>query len=116
MVKTKTDDKITDNKSLLKWCSVSLTDLIAHDSRMEASVYDIEAKKARQIINSCKYPLTTIGGKKGLTQSYTCARFKRIWVDKSDLPIYQPATIMDVYPLPDGYIKVNENKYRGVTC
>lgn len=104
MVKTKTDDKITDNKSLLKWCSVSLTDLIAHDSRMEASVYDIEAKKARQIINSCKYPLTTIGGKKGLTQSYTCARFKRIWVDKSDLPIYQPATIMDVYPLPDGYI------------
>lgn len=104
MVETITHDTINGNEPSLKWCSVSLTDIIMHGKRMEASVYDIEAKKARQIINACKYPLTTIGGENGLTTSYTCPRFKRIWVEKSDLPIYQPATIVDVYPLPDGYI------------
>lgn len=88
----------------LKWCSVSLTDIISHGTRLEASVYDIEAKQARQLIKSGKYPLTTIGGKNGLASSYTCARFKRIWVEKSDLPIYQPSAIVDINPTPDGYI------------
>lgn len=91
-------------ESLLKWCSVSLGDIISHGKRLEASVYDIEAKQARQLINSGKFPITTIGGENGLTTSYTGARFKRIWVEKSDLPIYQPSTIVDMKPVPDGYI------------
>ncbi|MCM1569106.1 MAG: restriction endonuclease subunit S [Roseburia sp.] len=88
----------------LKWCSVSLKDVLLHGKRLEASVYDIEAKQARQRIESGKYPLTTIGGVNGLASSYTGARFKRIWVEKSDFPIYQPSTIVDVKPTPDGYI------------
>lgn len=91
-------------KSSLKWCSVSLGDVISRGKRLEASVYDIEAKQARQLIKSGKYPLTTIGGENGLASSYTGARFKRIWVEKSDLPIYQPSAIVDVNPRPDGYI------------
>ncbi len=39
-----------------------------------------------------------------LATSYTRARFKRIWVQKSNLPIYQPSTIVDIKPTPDGYI------------
>lgn len=88
----------------VKWCSVSLSDVISRGKRLEASVFDVEAKQARQIIQSGKYPLTTVGGQNGLTTSYTCARFKRIWVERSDLPIYQPSTIVDVKPSPDGYI------------
>lgn len=88
----------------VKWCSVSLQDVVSRGKRLEASVFDVEAKQARQIIQSGKYPLTTVGGQHGLTTSYTCARFKRIWVEKSDLPIYQPSTIVDVKPSPDGYI------------
>ncbi len=88
----------------VKWCSVSLGDVISRGKRLEASVYDLEAKQARQLIKSGKYPLTTIGGENGLTSSYTGARFKRIWVEKSDLPIYQPSTIVDIKPIPDGYI------------
>lgn len=91
-------------ESPLKWCSVSLGDVISRGKRLEASVYDIEAKQARQLIKSGKFPITTIGGENGLTTSYTGARFKRIWVEKSDLPIYQPSTIVDVKPVPDGYI------------
>ena len=88
----------------VKWCSVSLSDVVSRGKRLEASVFDVEAKQARQIIQSGKYPLTTVGGQNGLTTSYTCARFKRIWVEKSDMPIYQPSTIVDVKPSPDGYI------------
>lgn len=88
----------------VKWCSVSLSDVVSRGKRLEASVFDVEAKQARHIIQSGKYPLTTVGGQNGLTTSYTCARFKRIWVEQSDLPIFQPSTIVDVKPSPDGYI------------
>ena len=91
-------------ESTLKWCAVSLRDIILRGKRLEASVYDIEAKQARQIIKSGKFPITTIGGENGLTTSYTGARFKRIWVEKSDLPIYQPSSVGDIKPVPDGYI------------
>lgn len=95
---------LSECKDALKWCSVSLSDVISRGKRLEASVFDVEAKQARQIIANGKYPLTTIGGEKGLTTSYTGARFKRIWVESSDMPIYQPSTIVDVKPTPDGYI------------
>ena len=88
----------------LKWCSISLGDVIWHKKRLEASVYDVEAKQAHQLIQSGKFPLTTVGGDNGLAASYTGARFKRIWVEKSDLPIYQPSSILDVRPTPDGYL------------
>ena len=88
----------------LKWCSVSLSDVISRGKRLDASVYDIDAKQARELIRTGKYPLTTIGGADGLTSSYTCARFKRIWVEKSDMPIFQPSSIVDIDPTPDGYI------------
>lgn len=95
---------LSECKDTLKWCSVSLSDVISRGKRLEASVFDVEAKQARQIIANGKYPLTTIGGEKGLTTSYTGARFKRIWVENSDMPIYQPSTIVDIKPVPDGYI------------
>ncbi len=88
----------------VKWCSVSLSDVVSRGKRLEASVFDVEAKQARQLIQLGKYQLTTISGKNGLATSYTCARFKRIWVEKSDLPIYQPSSIVDIKPSPDGYI------------
>ena len=91
-------------KSSLKWCSVSLADIVSRGKRLEASVYDIEAKQVRQLITSGRYPLTTIGGQNGLASSYTGARFKRVWVEKSDIPIFQPSSISDVKPCPDGYI------------
>lgn len=96
--------EIVINEAPVKWCTVSLSEIIERGKRLEASVYDVEAKQAREIIADAKYPLTTLGGADGMTTSYTGARFKRIWVEKSDYPIYQPSTIMDIKPSPDGYI------------
>lgn len=91
-------------ESPVKCCTVTLSDVIARGKRLEASVFDVEAKQARAIVEHGKYPVTVVGGVNGLAKSYVCGRFKRIWVDKSDLPIFQPSSITDVYPTPDGYI------------
>ena len=91
-------------ESPLKYCSVTLSDVISRGKRLEASVFDVEAKHARAAVEHGKYPVKMVGGTNGLTSSYVCGRFKRIWVEKSDLPIFQPSSITDVYPTPDGYI------------
>lgn len=72
----------------VKWCSVNLSDVINRGKRFEASVFDIGAKQARQIIQIGKYPVTFIGGERGLTSSYTCARFKRIWLKNQITPYF----------------------------
>ena len=99
-----TEAEVIVNESPIKWCSVSLADVVSRGKRLEASVFDVEAKQARALIANGKYPATKIGGSNGLATSYVCGRFKRIWVEKSDLPIYQPSTIVDTKPTPDGYI------------
>lgn len=96
--------EIAVNETPIKWCSVTLSDVIGRGKRLEASVFDVEAKQARSIVTNGKYSATYVGGANGLATSYTGARFKRIWVEKSDMPIYQPSTIMDIKPTPDGYI------------
>lgn len=96
--------EVVINESPLKWCSVSLSDVVSRGKRLEASVFDVEAKQARSLIAHGKYSTTMLGGPNGLTSSYICGRFKRIWVEQSDMPIYQPSTVVDIKPTPDGYI------------
>ena len=98
------EPEVVINERPLKWCSVSLSDVISRGKRLDASVFDVEAKQARSLISNGKYPITMVGGSEGLTSSYVCGRFKRIWVEKSDIPIYQPSTVVDIKPTPDGYI------------
>ena len=97
-------EEVVVNEAPLKWCSVTLSDVVSRGKRLEASVFDVEAKQARQIIYNGKYDVTTVGGSDGLTSSYTGARFKRIWVKTSEYPIFQPSSIVDIKPSPDGYI------------
>ena len=93
-----------DSGEKLRWCSVSLSEIISTGKRLEASVFDPEGKRARQLVENGKYPYQHITGEDGLASAYTCNRFKRIWVAKSDCPIYQPTSILDIKPDPDGYI------------
>jgi type I restriction enzyme S subunit len=72
--------------------------------RLEATVFDLRGKHARDVIADCRWDSAPLYGAEGLTTAYTCGRFKRIWLETSDLPIYQPSSITDAYPLPDGYL------------
>lgn len=90
--------------SEVKFCTVTLSEVIYKGKRLEASVYDIEAKHVRNIIEHGKFPVKMLCGAMGFASSYICGRFKRIWLKKSDIPIYQPSSITDIYPMPDGYL------------
>ena len=82
----------------IKFCAVKLSDVKAHGLRLEASVFDLDALNARQFVLKNSVPFKT------LAAAYVCGRFKRVWVKKSDLPIYQPSAITELRPKPDGYI------------
>ena len=102
-------DESHSNSDELNWCSISLSEIIAKGSRLEATVYDVEGRKARAIIEKCKCVQKKLTGKDGIAEAYTCARFKRNWVERSAFPIFQPSSILELYPKPDGYIAGNTN-------
>ena len=58
----------------LNWCSISLSEIIARGSRLEATVYDVEGRKARAVIENCKCEQKKITGPNGIAEAYTCAR------------------------------------------
>ena len=89
------------NEKTVKWCSVTISDIFDKGKRLEASVFDIEGKNARTIIERGKYPVVFISGNQGMSSAYVCGRFKRIWVKESNYPIYQPSSIVDINPTPD---------------
>jgi len=80
----------------VKWCTVSLSDVINANKRLEAVVFEVEGKHAREVIANCKWESVPLYGTEGLTTAYTSGRFKRIWLESSDLPIYQPSSITDI--------------------
>lgn len=91
-------------KDDINWSTVSLSDIINKGKRLEASVYDVECKHARDLVKKSIYGYTEININKDLIDCYTRPRFKRIWLDKSEYPIYQPTSMLDIYPQNDGYI------------
>lgn len=88
----------------VKWCTVSLREVTDTGMRLEASVFDIEGKYARELVQKCKYKKLPFLGRNGFADAYTCGRFKRIWVPYSEYPICQPSSIMDLKPQIDGYL------------
>ncbi|MDR2592447.1 MAG: restriction endonuclease subunit S [Chitinispirillales bacterium] len=91
----------------LKWWSVSLSEIVAVGSRLEASVFNSQGRHVRAVVSSCKWKSVPLCDKDGFAVACIGGRFKRRWLKKSDLPIYQPSSMADVYPLPDGYLSKN---------
>ncbi len=106
--KTEAEPKIIDLIDIpeeeLNWSTVSLSEIIQRKGRLEASVYDIEGKHAREVLKQCKWEIKNICGINGIAEAYHRPRFKRIFVEKSDYPIFQPSQINEIYPKPDLYI------------
>lgn len=90
----------------VKWCSVSLSDVIARGKRLEASVFDVEAKQAWQIVINNRFGIKYLGTSNGLIDNaYYPGRFKRIYCSKGNgVAFYLPSQMTDVYPKPDKYI------------
>ena len=89
----------------VKWSSVSLSEVLARNSRLEASVYDIKGKQARETLANCRWEIVNLWSDKGLIDSaWYPTRFKRIYVGKHGIPFFLPSQLNEVYPKPSKFI------------
>ena len=87
-----------------RYTTVSLHEVVENGHRLEASVFDPEARQARIDVLGCRFPVVKLSGEEGLVRAYHAPRFKRIFVEKSHNPLYQPAQINEINPKPSAYI------------
>lgn len=83
------------------WVSVPIQSVFESGLRLEASVYATEAKQAEIAIQSNPHGCLPIHE---LAAIHHCPRFKRVFVQKSQFPIYQPSQIGELNPTPAAYI------------
>jgi len=81
--------------------SLPLQCVFESDLRLEASVYTTVAKQAETVIRSNQYGCVPI---RELATINHCPRFKRVFVKKSQFPIFQPSQIGELNPTPAAYI------------
>ena len=73
------------NESPVKWCAVALSDVVARGKRLEASVFDVEAKQAYMLLTHGKYPAVNLISKNGpVEKAYYGGRLKRHYVDETE--------------------------------
>lgn len=88
----------------LKWTTIGINEILEKENRLEASVYGLEGRQARETLKACKWPLKKLGGNNGLAKLFYPNRFKRIYVAKSPLSFFQPSQINCINPKPNLYI------------
>jgi len=93
----------------LKWCSVSLSEVMGTNNRLGASVFKIEAKNAREQLLNSKYnkSLKPLSGVASFAQEvFYPNRFKRIYIDKSkdSIEFFLPSQLNEIYPKASKYI------------
>jgi len=95
----------------LHWSTVFLSDVINNNHRLDASVFNIEGKHARQVLKDCKWEIVNLWSENGLIKdSYYPGRFKRIYTDKKNgVPFYLPSQISELNPKPNKYISTTCN-------
>ena len=95
----------------LNWGSVSLSEVLNNDTRLEASVYNIESRHARETLSKCKWEIVQLFGEKGIIRdAFYPARFKRIYVEKDvGIPFFLPSQILEIYPKPVKFISPKTN-------
>lgn len=91
-------------ESPVKYCTVTLSDVISRGKRLEASVFDVESMHAYQMIQNGKYPaIPLIGPLSPVVRAYYGARLKRNYVDSTNpnaVGFVGSSEMLDCYPRP----------------
>lgn len=94
---------IVDNPTI-KWCSVTLSDVIDRGKRLEASVFDVEAKQAFNIIKNSKYPKVNLISPDGFVEkAHYGGRLKRNYIKPNfinSIGFIGSSEMLDIYPNP----------------
>lgn len=98
-------DKVREavfEERVLRNVTVRLSEILENDGRLEAGAYEDGARCAISRIR--KGPHKNVCGNNGFSRGIRPNIFKRIWAKSGGIPIYQPGTILDIMPKPDGYL------------
>lgn len=92
------------NDTPIKWCTVSLSDVVSRGKRIEASVFDVDSKQAYQRIKHCKYePVSLISSNGPVERAHYGGRLKRNYVSKvheGAIGFIGSAEMLDINPQP----------------
>lgn len=95
-------------KTDLKWTEVQSVEIQQTKFRLEASVFNIEARSAHDLIKQAKYPIVKLWSENGLVKSaFYPGRFKRIYVEKGNgYPMVLPSQMLSIKPIPTKFISL----------
>lgn len=99
----------------LRWSSVTLNEVLERGSRLEASVFDVEGKHARDVLENCKWPVLNMAGHGGLAQNiFVPGRVKRKYLSSDDreaIGFLGSSEMLDVKPVPVKWLSQYDPKY-----
>lgn len=95
-------------KDDINWSSVSLSDILTRDKRLEASTFNIDRDHALQLLNNSKYEVITLGTDNiGFNECYYGPRAKRNYlsdIDSTSIGFLGSSEMLDIYPKPIKYV------------
>ena len=106
-------EEISINDFPIKWCTVSLSDVIKRGKRLEASVYDVESMRAYQIIKNGKYGFVSMIGAPSspVLRAFYGGRLKRNYIDHTSegaIGFIGSSEMLDCYPKPVKFLDDSE--------
>ena len=91
-------------ESAIKWCSISLSEVIEKGKRLEASVYDVEAKQAYMRVKNGRFPsVDLIGEHSPVQKAHYGGRLKKNYIDKNcenAVGFIGSSEMLDISPQP----------------
>ena len=103
------EGQIIAHESPVKYCSVALSDVIARGKRLEASVFDVEAMQAYDLLIHGRYPVLDLIGKEGpVLCAYYGGRMKRHYVEKNEknaVGFLGSSEMLDCQPKPVKFMR-----------
>lgn len=98
------DFDIVIDEAPVKWCGVSLSEVIEKGKRLEASVYDVESKQAYTRVKNGIYPaVDLIGLDSPVQKAHYGGRLKRNYVEKNSensVGFIGSSEMLDISPQP----------------
>lgn len=103
-------DTIDIPQKELNWSTVSLSEVINNDIRLEASVYPIEGRHAREVLKQCKWPVVSLADM--IIESFYPKRFKRNYIEKNlkdAIGFLGSSEILEINPKPQKFLSSRLN-------
>ena len=98
------DNNIIIDETPVKWCGISLAEVIKKGKRLEASVYDVESKQAYERVKNGIYPsVNLIGVNSPVQKAHYGGRLKRNYVEKNcenSIGFIGSSEMLDINPQP----------------